>query len=47
MRSCVVVGAGIVGLTTAYFLAKDGVNVTVIESQAEPVQGSSKGTLIA
>lgn len=37
----VVIGAGIIGASTAYHLAKRGLNVTVVESFAGPAQGST------
>ena len=33
---CIVLGAGVIGVTTAYYLAKAGCEVTVIERQAGP-----------
>ncbi len=39
----VVVGAGIIGLTTACRLAENGYDVTVIERQGAPGAGSSRG----
>jgi glycine oxidase len=36
----VVIGGGVIGLTTAYFLAKEGVSVTVVD-QAEPGRQAS------
>src|SRR5438067_3865566 len=30
-RDVLIIGGGVIGLTTAYYLAKDGVRVTVIE----------------
>ena len=37
----VVLGAGIIGITTAYQLLKDGHNVTVIERETGPAQFTS------
>ena len=37
----IILGAGVVGTTTAYFLAKDGHNVTVIERQNSPGKETS------
>ena len=34
-RSVIVCGGGIVGLSTAYYLAGDGFDVTVVERNAE------------
>lgn len=34
-------GCGVVGVTTAYLLAKDGHNVKVIDSKSEPAMGTS------
>jgi D-amino-acid dehydrogenase len=40
MHICVL-GAGVVGLTTAYYLARAGHQVTVVERNGEPGQGAS------
>ena len=40
-NSVLVCGAGIVGVSTAYFLAKDGYAVTVLDSRPKAGQGSS------
>ena len=37
----VVIGAGIIGASAAYHLAKHGLNVTVVESFPGPAQGST------
>lgn len=37
----IVMGAGVIGTTTAYYLAKLGADVTVIERQADPAQETS------
>jgi D-amino-acid dehydrogenase len=37
----VVVGSGLVGVTTAWFLVREGCEVTVIEREAEPAKGTS------
>ncbi len=42
MKNVVVIGAGIGGLTTAAFLAKAGLNVTVLEAHVYP--GGAAGT---
>ena len=34
-------GAGVIGTTTAYYLAKSGANVTVIERQPDPAMETS------
>ena len=41
MKHCVVIGGGIVGLTTAWALAERGMQVTVVEREAEVAQGAS------
>lgn len=38
-----VVGAGLLGVSTAYFLRQHGVEVTVLDSQATPALGASHG----
>src|SRR6202140_4775526 len=40
----VVIGAGVVGVTTAYYLAKSGHEVTVVERQSEVAGVASAGT---
>lgn len=42
MTSCVVIGAGIVGATTALALARKGFDVELIEAAEAPAQGASK-----
>jgi len=37
----IVLGAGVIGTTTAYYLAKSGAEVTVIERQPDPAQETS------
>lgn len=37
----VVIGGGVIGLTTAYYLRRSGVEVTLIEQNRKPAQGSS------
>lgn len=37
----IVMGAGVIGTTTAYYLAKSGADVTVIERQPDPAQETS------
>jgi D-amino-acid dehydrogenase len=37
----VVVGSGLLGVTTAYFLAREGCDVTVLEREPEPARGTS------
>lgn len=37
----IVIGSGLMGVTTAWFLARDGLNVTVVDRAAEPAQGTS------
>jgi D-amino-acid dehydrogenase len=36
-----VLGAGVVGTAAAYYLARDGHEVTVVERHAAPAQGTS------
>ncbi|AHV92578.1 D-amino acid dehydrogenase [Bordetella holmesii] len=40
MRVCVI-GAGVIGVTTAYFLAREGHEVVLLDSQAQPAEVSS------
>ncbi len=40
-RHAVILGAGVIGVTTAYYLAKDGYRVTVIDRQAAPAAETS------
>lgn len=40
-RSAIVVGAGVVGMATAYALARRGVAVTVVDREDEPGRGAS------
>lgn len=40
-RSALVIGAGVVGVTTAYALARRGVAVTIIDKAAGPARGAS------
>ncbi len=44
-NSAIIIGAGISGLTTAFFLKKNGLNVTVLESESE-VGGTMKSKRI-
>ena len=39
----VIVGAGVVGVTTAYYLAKSGHQVTVVEKEPEAAMLASAG----
>ncbi|PTT91555.1 hypothetical protein DBR42_03620, partial [Pelomonas sp. HMWF004] len=39
MKQCVVIGGGVVGLTTAWALLERGHSVTLIEQAAEVAQG--------
>ncbi|MEQ7919425.1 D-amino acid dehydrogenase [Xanthomonas sp. WHRI 1810A] len=36
MTATIIIGAGVIGATTAYFLAREGLSVTVLDSQPEP-----------
>lgn len=36
MTATIIIGAGVIGATTAFFLAREGLPVTVLDSQAEP-----------
>ncbi|HEV6967843.1 D-amino acid dehydrogenase [Roseateles sp.] len=42
MKHCVVIGGGVVGLTTAWALLERGHGVTLIEREAEVAQGASR-----
>jgi len=37
----IILGSGVIGVTTAYYLARDGHEVTVVDRQAEPAQETS------
>jgi D-amino-acid dehydrogenase len=37
----VIVGAGVIGMTSAYYLSQDGHDVTVVDSKPEPGEGAS------
>jgi len=41
-RSAIIIGAGVIGLTSAYALARRGVRVTLVDRHAEPAMGASK-----
>lgn len=41
LRSALVIGAGVVGVTTAYALARRGVAVTIVDKDAGPARGAS------
>jgi D-amino-acid dehydrogenase len=42
MKHCVVIGGGVVGLTTAWALLERGHGVTLVEREAEVAQGASR-----
>ncbi|MFG6430961.1 D-amino acid dehydrogenase [Roseateles sp. LYH14W] len=42
MKHCVVIGGGVVGLTTAWALLQRGHDVTLVEREAEVAQGASR-----
>ena len=42
MRRIIVLGAGIAGVTTAWYLAAGGAEVTVVESESEPAAATSR-----
>lgn len=44
MKSVLVIGSGIHGLTVAYFLAKSGINVTIVDAKKEILAGTSAAT---
>ena len=37
----IILGSGVIGVTTAYYLARSGHEVTVVDRQAEPAQETS------
>ncbi len=41
-RTAIVIGAGVVGMATAYALARRGWRVALVDGEAEPAQGASK-----
>lgn len=43
MKKIIILGAGIIGVTSAYFLSKKGFDVTVIERESKAGQGTSYG----
>ena len=43
-RSVIICGGGIVGLCTAYSLAREGFRVTVLERNAEGVDSCAQGS---
>lgn len=43
MKRIIILGAGVIGVTSAYFLRKRGFEVTVIDSEARAGQGTSYG----
>jgi sarcosine oxidase subunit beta len=45
MTDIVVIGAGAVGLPSAYYLAQEGMQVTLVDKEASPGQGSFKAAL--
>ena len=45
MTDIVVVGAGAVGLPSAYFLTQEGMEVTLVDQEAAPAQGSFKAAI--
>jgi sarcosine oxidase subunit beta len=45
MTDVVVVGAGAVGLPSAYFLAQEGMRVTIVDKGQAPAQGSFKAAI--
>lgn len=42
-KSAIVIGAGIIGITSAYALAKQGWNVTILDAREGPALGASLG----
>ena len=45
MLAVVVIGAGAVGLPSAYYLAQEGMKVTLVDKEAAPAQGSLKAAI--
>jgi len=45
MTDIVVIGTGAVGLPTAYYLAQEGMRVTVVDKEPAPAQGSFKAAI--
>jgi len=41
-RTAIIIGAGVIGLTSAYALARRGVQVTLVDRHAMPAMGASK-----
>jgi len=45
MTDIVVIGAGAVGLPIAYYLAQEGMRVTMVDKEPAPAQGSFKAAI--
>ena len=46
MTNCLVIGAGIVGMTTALKLAEDGKNVTILDSKNKGQASNNAGGML-